>query len=353
MRVVARLSVLLGAAVLACTIAWAQTPDEPTLGDPSAEGEGLSVSDPPTAGTVEPGAPRRLTVESEYDAMARAAEPTYRPGPVLSRGPGDPILFRGPFVLRKRPVAAEHKFPWDYGRRFHEVAKFRYYPFLAWDVFLDHGDCLQLLATNYLFNSAFPPKGTDCIEVREEAGLAYVEVPEADGATSKYLVLRLRDKTLKVTRIDDRTGISVFAVYTISGYSGARFAQDYVESPEPIELTILPSEKAAPAEGEHLRRLLEGWEETEFHGYWTLPEKNHVRDWGGIEMPRDLRVVDIEGEGKSTALPIDIGAFRLIFEQALTYTGRGYAPSPGADYAFPLFFPAKPAAALVGQGTQG
>ncbi len=333
------LAVSVAAALLLAAAGWAQAEEglspDPTI---SERDPGIISAELPVAATEDE--PER--VESKYDAMARAADSTYRPGPIFSRGPDDPVLYRGPFVLRKRPVPAEHKFPWDYGRRFTEVKQFRYYPFLAWDVYLDRGDCLQLLATNYLFNSAFPPLGTDCIRVGAKSGLAYVEVIDDQGATAKYLVLRLRDKTLKVTRIEDTTGMGVFAVYTISGYSGARFAQDYVPSETPIRMTILASERAAAREGEHLRRLLDGWEDAEFHGYWTLPEKQHVRHWGGISMPRELRVVDAEGDGRATATPIDIGAFGLIFEQALTYTGRGYAPSPGADYAFPLFFPSAP-----------
>jgi hypothetical protein len=328
-------ALVLGAALAAA--AWAQA--TPTAEEPEApivsQSPGTTVSETPQPEVVQ-------VPEVDYDALADAAANTYRPGPVFSTGAGDPILFRGPFILRKRPVPAEHKFPTDYGKPYRSVAKLRYYPFLAWDVYLDHGDCLMLLATNYLFNSAFPPKGTDCVNVDASDGLAYVEVPEADGTTSKYLVLRLRDKTLKVTRIDDGRGLAVFAVYAISGYSGARFAQEYVESEEPVEMTILASERAAPREGEHLRRLLEGWEDSQFHGYWTLPEKKHIGTWGGILMPRDLRVVDVNAEGSEKTVPIDIGAYGVIFEQALTYTGHGYAPSPGDGYNFPLFFPSLP-----------
>ncbi len=277
----------------------------------------------------------------DFDALALAAKATYRPGPVYSRGPDDPVLYRGPFVLRRTPIVAEHKFPWEYGISIRVIKKLRYYPFLGWDVYVDHGDRLRLVATNFIFNSAPVPARSDFLEVPEGAGLGYVENPLDGGATEKFLILRLADNTLKVTRLDD-DGSCVYSVYCISGRVWARYAQTFHPTEEPVEITILPQDLANAAERRHLERLMRGFENHRFMGYWTLPEKEHLRDWGGIRMPRDLRCVDADGEGETMARPIDVGVFDVIFEEALTYTGEGYSTLRNPVYRFPLFFPMEP-----------
>jgi len=275
------------------------------------------------------------------DTMAAEASASYRPGPVFSRGPSDPTIFRGPFVLRRTPVIAEHKHPWQYGVSIRVVRHLRYYPFLGFEVYADYGDKLRLIATNLIYNSIEVPRGTDFLEVPQLSGLGYVEVPHEDGTTEKFVILRLRDNTLKVTRLDE-SGRGVFAAYTISGRVWAKYAQRFVDTDEPVELTIYPREWADPRQGPVLKRLLAGHEPTDFRGYWTLPERDHLRggDWGGISMPRESRAADTAGEGEERVLPIDIGAFDVIFEQALPYTGSGYRTLP--KYTMALFFPTEP-----------
>lgn len=310
--------------------------------------------EPDYMAAIDAAAPRRHRVHQAPPTrpladMAAAATDTYRPGPVLSRGPGDPIMYRGPFVLRRTPILAEHKHPWHYGISLRVIRTLRYYPFLAFDVYIDHGDRLRLIATNFVYNSVEVPEGTDFIVVDELGGLGYVEVPHVDGNTDKFMVLRLADNTLKVTRIDE-DGVGVYAAYTISGRVWAKYAQRWVPTEEPVRMKILPEEWEHPLEGPHLRRLLRGHTDEDFYGYWTLPERERLRrGWGDIWMPRHLRVVDASGEGTETALPIDVGAFDILFEQALTYTPGGYA---GIDsYYFPLFFPMEPGeGSIFGQG---
>ncbi|MBP7559501.1 MAG: hypothetical protein KBA64_03390 [Armatimonadetes bacterium] len=295
-------------------------------------------------------APRRHRVHRAaptrpLDEMAAAASATYRPGPVLSQGPRDPILYRGPFVLKRTPILAEHKYPWHFGVSIRVIPRLRLYPFLAFDVYMDHGDRLRLLGTNFVYNSIEVPETTDFIEVPEMGGLGYVEVPHSNGTTDKFMILRLADNTLKATKLDE-DGLGVYAAYCISGRVWARYAQRWVDMNEPVGMRILPEEWANPSEGPHLRKLLRGYTDYEFRGYWTLPERERLRrGWGEIWMPRDLRVVDSNGAGADTALPIHVGTFDVLFEEALTYTPGGYTTNLGG-YNFPLFFPMEP-----GEGT--
>jgi hypothetical protein len=298
------------------------------LAAPGQESEGLFTP------------PRRTTAQPSRDlaGMVAAAESTYRPGPVLARHPGDNILYRGPFVLRKSPALAEHKPPWEFGRPIRAVDRLRLYPFLAFDAYLDVGDRLQKLATNFVYNSLQVTPAIEYLEVPVEGGLGYVEVPRDDGTTEKYLVVRLRDLTLKVTRIGDSDGVANYSVYCISGRVWARYAQHYIPTSEPLTMTVYPTERSNPREGRHLRQLLEGMEDRQYRGYWTLPEREHLRgNWGEIWMPGKLRAVGADGAGETVLTPIDIGYFDIVFEEGLTYTGEGY--SPRAQYHFPLFFP--------------
>lgn len=327
-----------------CPLAAAQAPVS------SGREEPEEVAAPETV------APRRHRVHQPPPTrplaeMAASASATYRPGPVLARHPGDAILFRGPFVLKRTPVLAEHKYPWHFGVSLRVIPRLRLYPFLAFDVYIDYGDRLRLIATNFVYNSIEVPETTDFIEVPEYGGLGYVEVPRTNGTTDKYLVLRLADGTLKATLLDE-SGRGVYAAYCISGRVWARYAQRWVDMDEPVGMRILPEEWSHPQEGPHLRKLLRGYMDHEFRGYWTLPERERLRrGWGEIWMPRDLRVVDAHGEGSDYALPIHVGVFDVVFEEALTYTPGGYSAVGG--YNFPLFFPMEPGEGTIfGQGIQ-
>ena len=316
---------------------WAQAADADAQAGLTADGGASDAGSSQAA----PSTPILAPHGRPLDAMAAEAAASYRAGPVFSRGPEDPIIYRGPFVLKRTPVIAEHKHPWQYGVSIRVVRHLRYYPFLGFEVYADHGDKLRLLATNLIYNSIEVPRGTDFVEVPALSGLGYSEVPHGDGTTEKFVILRLKDNTLKVTRLDD-AGRGVLAAYTISGRVWAKYAQRFVDTEEPVEITIYPQEWADPRQGPVLKRLLAGHEPTDFRGYWTLPERDHLRgaDWGGISMPRELRATDAAGEGEERVLPIDVGAFDVIFEQALPYTGSGYRTLP--KYTMTLFFPAEP-----------
>lgn len=305
--------------------------DDESLPDPPAAMAAESTMSPRNAAEV-PG--RRSS--RDLAALAKAAEGSYSEGAVFSRGVGDPIMYRGPFVLKKTPVLAEHKFPQDFGVPIHAVRRLRYYPFLAFSIYADAGDELKLLATNFVFNS-LPIPSRDFLQVPEGGGLGYIEVPESPTVVTKFLVIRLADNTLKVTRLD-AGGAGEYSVYCISGRAWAKYAHRYVQTDEPIKPLILPEELEHPVEGPHLYRLLAGYENASYTGYWTLPERDRVRGWGEIWMPRDLRVVDYHGKGSQTLRPIDVGAADITFEQGLTFARGGYGGWL-RDYRWRLFYP--------------
>jgi hypothetical protein len=253
--------------------------------------------------------------------------------------------------MAKHPVLAEHKFPQYFGCSLRVIPRLRLYTFLGFDVTIPNpaGGAPLPLATNFVFNSvAVPPDGT--LLVAADSGIAYLEQYTAQGI-EKFMILRLRDDTIKITRLDAE-GRGVYAVYTISARPWAMFAHEYRITPQPVRPTILREEWTHPREGRSLRALLAGYEDAPYPGYWTIPQGNRVAGWEGISLMRDARkLTGDDMSGSKVITPLEIGHFEVLFEEALTYTEPAYeAPR---RWTIPLPYPTDEAhgpAALFGSG---
>jgi hypothetical protein len=309
-------------------------------GTGAATGEGQPVPDellPPEArGAMDAATALRL---APAIVQGTAAPRTFaRPEQALfAKRPGDCYIYTGPFSLHTHPVLAEHKFPQYFGCSLRVIPRLRLYPFLGFDVTIPNprgGDPLPLV-TNFVFNSvALPASGV--LEVGADSGIAYLEQYTESGI-EKFMILRLRDDTIKITRMDAE-GRGVYAVYTISARPWAMFAHEFRITPEPVRPTILREEWTHPREGYSLRRLLVGYESADYLGYWTIPQGNRVAGWEGIALKRDARRLTGEDmTGSRTITPLDIGHFDVGFEEALTYTEPAYdAPR---RWTIPLPYP--------------
>ena len=242
----------------------------------------------------------------------------------FAHSPGDCVLYTGPFILERVPVLAEHKFPRYFACSMRVIPKLRLYPFLAFNVYVPHEGNRVLLATNFVFNS-LPVTNSDVVDVGPTQGLGYLE-QYVEGGIEKYMILRLRDGTVKVTRLDAE-GRGVYSVYSISGRPWAMFAHRYVTVEQPLRPTILPDEWAHPREGLHLRRLLRGREAETYFGFWTIPQAEQVAGWGEISLKSEARVLSsADPLGTRTAPPLEVGHFSVLFEEGLTYTEPAYDP---------------------------
>jgi len=256
----------------------------------------------------------------------------------FARSPGDCVLYTGPFILERVPVLAEHKFPRYFACSMRVIPKLRLYPFLAFNVYVPHEGNRVLLATNFVFNS-LPVTESGLVDVGAGQGLGYLE-QHVEGGVEKYMILRLRDGTVKVTRLDAE-GRGVYSVYSISGRPWAMFAHRYVTVEQPLRPTILPDEWSHPREGPHLRRLLRGSEAQTYSGFWTIPQGEQVAGWGEISLKSEARVLSAADPlGTRTAPPLEVGHFAVLFEEGLTYTEPAYDPPRRSTMPLPYSSPA-------------
>jgi len=256
----------------------------------------------------------------------------------LAKNPGDCFIYTGPFVLERTPVLAEHKFPRYFGCSMRVIPRLRLYPFLGFNVYVPNGDGKVQVASNFVFNSV-PVPASRTIEVGPDNGLAYLEQNTGAGV-EKYMLVRLRDDTVKIARLD-ATGRGVYSVYTIAGRAWAIFAHRYIDADGKATPTILLEELTNPRESRALRKLLDGYQNAEYTGYWTIPQDEQLSNWGDIALMRDARkLTGSDWSGTKTITPLDIGYFDILFEEGLTYTEPAY--SAPRRWNIPLPYPSTP-----------